>query len=150
MGILDEAIREHLELKRMHGASEEELRLQEVEALGSPRREPDDTDSTDLAVAEGLDLLLANLLVRGTLPALQLQVLTDGIVENAHLVEAYRGAAILRLARRAPVQRGAIAQLGERLDRTQEVVGSSPTSSTPRSRWSPRRPHAGQTRLPRR
>ena len=26
--------------------------------------------------------------------------------------------------------RGAIAQLGERLDRTQEVVGSSPTSST--------------------
>jgi hypothetical protein len=25
---------------------------------------------------------------------------------------------------------GAIAQLGERLDRTQEVVGSSPTSST--------------------
>ncbi len=52
MGILDDAIREHLELKRMHGASEEELRLQEVEALGSPRREPDDADSTDLAVAE--------------------------------------------------------------------------------------------------
>ena len=51
MGILDDAIREHLELKRMHGASEEELRLQEVEALGSPRREPDDADSTDLAVA---------------------------------------------------------------------------------------------------
>ena len=45
MGILDDAIREHLELKRMHGASEEELRLQEVEALGSPRREPDDADS---------------------------------------------------------------------------------------------------------
>ena len=52
MGILDDAIREHLELKRMHGASEEELRQQEVEALGSPRREPDDADSEDLAVAE--------------------------------------------------------------------------------------------------
>src|SRR5262249_27115653 len=28
-------------------------------------------------------------------------------------------------------ERGAIAQLGERLDRTQEVAGSSPASSTP-------------------
>ena len=37
MGILDDAIREHLELKRQHGAAEEELRQQEVEALGSPR-----------------------------------------------------------------------------------------------------------------
>ena len=36
MGILDDAIREHLELKRAHGASEEELRQQEVEALGAP------------------------------------------------------------------------------------------------------------------
>ena len=52
MGILDDAIREHLELKRMHGASEEELRQQEVEALGSPRREPDDADSEDLPAAE--------------------------------------------------------------------------------------------------
>jgi hypothetical protein len=55
MGILDDAIREHLELKRMHGASEEELRQQEVEALGSPRREPDEADSEDLAVAEVAD-----------------------------------------------------------------------------------------------
>ena len=36
MGILDDAIREHLELKRRHGAAEEELRQQEVEALGIP------------------------------------------------------------------------------------------------------------------
>ena len=55
MGILDDAIREHLELKRMHGASEEELRQQEVEALGSPRREPDEADSEDLPVAEEAD-----------------------------------------------------------------------------------------------
>ena len=40
MGLLDEAIRQHLELKRQHGASDEELQLQEQEALGPVRREP--------------------------------------------------------------------------------------------------------------
>ena len=40
MGLLDEAIRQHLELKRAHGASDEELQLQEQEALGPVRREP--------------------------------------------------------------------------------------------------------------
>ena len=39
MGVLDDAIREHLELKRKHGAAEEELERQEEEALGSARRE---------------------------------------------------------------------------------------------------------------
>jgi hypothetical protein len=39
MGVLDDAIREHLELKRRHGAAEEELRRQEEEALGPARRE---------------------------------------------------------------------------------------------------------------
>jgi hypothetical protein len=39
MGVLDDAIREHLELKRKHGLSEEELRRQEEEALGPVRRE---------------------------------------------------------------------------------------------------------------
>ena len=39
MGILDDAIREHLELKRQHGAPEEELKRQEDEALGPARRE---------------------------------------------------------------------------------------------------------------
>jgi hypothetical protein len=34
MGTLDEAIREHLELKRKHGASEDELQRKEEEALG--------------------------------------------------------------------------------------------------------------------
>ncbi len=37
MGLLDDAIRDHLELKRAHGASEEEVRRLEQEALGSPR-----------------------------------------------------------------------------------------------------------------
>jgi hypothetical protein len=40
MGALDDAIREHLELKRRHGASEEELRQAESEALGPARRAP--------------------------------------------------------------------------------------------------------------
>jgi hypothetical protein len=39
MGVLDDAIREHLELKRKHGVPEEELRRQEDEALGPVRRE---------------------------------------------------------------------------------------------------------------
>jgi hypothetical protein len=39
MGVLDDAIREHLDLKRKHGAPEEELRRQEEEALGPVRRE---------------------------------------------------------------------------------------------------------------
>jgi hypothetical protein len=39
MGVLDDAIREHLDLKRRHGAPEEELRRQEEEALGPARRE---------------------------------------------------------------------------------------------------------------
>ena len=39
MGILDDAIREHLELKRAHGATEDEIRRQEAEVFGAPRRE---------------------------------------------------------------------------------------------------------------
>src|SRR3954452_7831346 len=40
MGALDDAIREHLELKRRHGASEDEIRQAEAEALGPARRAP--------------------------------------------------------------------------------------------------------------
>ncbi len=39
MGVLDDAIREHIELKRQHGASETDLERQEKEALGPARRE---------------------------------------------------------------------------------------------------------------
>jgi len=39
MGVLDDAIREHIELKREHGASETDLKRQEQEALGPARRE---------------------------------------------------------------------------------------------------------------
>ena len=41
MGVLDDAIRDHLDLKRRHGASEQELRRQEAEALGPARRDSD-------------------------------------------------------------------------------------------------------------
>src|SRR3954466_8736525 len=40
MGALDDAIREHLELKRRHGASDEEIKQAEAEALGPARRTP--------------------------------------------------------------------------------------------------------------
>jgi hypothetical protein len=43
MSILDDAIREHLELKRAHGADEAELKKLEDEAFGPPGR-PDDPD----------------------------------------------------------------------------------------------------------
>jgi hypothetical protein len=40
MGLLDDAIREHLELKRQHGANEEEIVRAEQEALAPARRDP--------------------------------------------------------------------------------------------------------------
>jgi hypothetical protein len=50
MGLLDDAIREHLDLKRQHGAAEEELRRKESEALGPARR--DFAPAEETAVAE--------------------------------------------------------------------------------------------------
>src|SRR3954452_6306802 len=48
MGVLEDAIREHLDLKRQHGASDEELTKQETEALGPARREAPEAE-TELA-----------------------------------------------------------------------------------------------------
>jgi hypothetical protein len=56
MGLLDDAIREHLELKRRHGAPDEEVKRQAHEALGPIRRrgEPMPIPPDDLlAVDEG-------------------------------------------------------------------------------------------------
>jgi hypothetical protein len=39
MGVLEDAIRDHLDLRKRHGVSDEELRRQEAEALGPARRE---------------------------------------------------------------------------------------------------------------
>ncbi len=61
MGVLEDAIREHLELKRKHGASDEEVERKEVEALGPARREfegaadetPEEPAEEELPVPEG-------------------------------------------------------------------------------------------------
>jgi hypothetical protein len=55
MGVLEDAIREHLDLKRRHGASDAELNQQEAEALGPARRdqEPDaDAELPAVDIAE--------------------------------------------------------------------------------------------------
>jgi hypothetical protein len=49
MGILDEAIREHLELKRQHGAADSELKQLEDEAFGPPGRPGDGEQASDAA-----------------------------------------------------------------------------------------------------
>jgi len=59
MSILDDAIREHLELKRAHGADEAEVKRLEDEAFGPPQR-PDEPDPfaeapTEFLVAPGDD-----------------------------------------------------------------------------------------------
>ncbi len=53
MSILDDAIREHLELKRAHGADDVELKRLEDEAFGPPQR-PDDPGSLAEAPTEFL------------------------------------------------------------------------------------------------
>lgn len=49
MGILDEAIREHLELKRQHGAGDSELKQLEDEAFGPPERPGSGEEAPDAA-----------------------------------------------------------------------------------------------------
>ena len=51
MGILDEAIREHLELKRAHGAGDSELKQLEDEAFGQAERPGDEQAADPLAEA---------------------------------------------------------------------------------------------------
>ena len=51
MGILDEAIREHLELKRQHGAADSELKQLEDEAFGQAERPGDEQAADPLAEA---------------------------------------------------------------------------------------------------
>jgi hypothetical protein len=53
MSILDDAIREHLELKRAHGANEAELKKLEDEAFGPPQR-PDEMAAFEEAPTEFL------------------------------------------------------------------------------------------------
>jgi hypothetical protein len=57
MGILDDAIREHLELKRSHGASEEEVRRQEAEVFGPIRQDAAPAAAAEPAPEEHTQLL---------------------------------------------------------------------------------------------
>ena len=53
MGLLDDAIRDHLELKRRHGADAGEVARQEQEALGPARREPPEASDDAAAYDAG-------------------------------------------------------------------------------------------------
>jgi hypothetical protein len=52
MGLLDDAIREHLDLKRRHGATDDEIAQKEAEALGPARREFPRAAEEDVQVDE--------------------------------------------------------------------------------------------------
>ncbi len=53
MGLLDDAIREHLDLKRRRGADPTEIERAEQEALGPVRRGPETAEADDLAPITG-------------------------------------------------------------------------------------------------
>jgi hypothetical protein len=53
MGLLDDAIREHLDLKRKRGADPAEIERAEREALGPVRRGPVDPEPPELMIDEG-------------------------------------------------------------------------------------------------
>lgn len=56
MGLLDDAIREHLDLKRRHGANPAEIERAEQEALGPVRRGPEEANEPSLgSTADGDD-----------------------------------------------------------------------------------------------
>jgi len=55
MGLLDDAIKEHLDLKRRHGADPGEVAKQESEALGPVRREVEPVDPESLPAATPFD-----------------------------------------------------------------------------------------------
>jgi hypothetical protein len=56
MGSLDDAIREHLELKKQRGASDEEVKQQEQEAFGRGRRPaPEEAPAAEQPAPDDLD-----------------------------------------------------------------------------------------------
>jgi hypothetical protein len=55
MGLLDDAIRDHLELKRRHGADPSEVEQQEQEALGPARGDEAEAEPASAAAAAAYD-----------------------------------------------------------------------------------------------
>jgi hypothetical protein len=68
MGILDEAIREHLELKRQHGADDSELKQLEDDAFGPPQR-PGASETAPDAASEAATEFMAQPDLSGVEPA---------------------------------------------------------------------------------
>jgi hypothetical protein len=58
MGVLDDAIREHLDLKRRRGASDDDIARAEAEALGPARRAPYDDDEGDEGIGVGETIVI--------------------------------------------------------------------------------------------
>ncbi|HKP91192.1 MAG TPA: hypothetical protein VJT75_14600 [Thermoleophilaceae bacterium] len=58
MGVLDDAIREHLDLKRRRGATDDEIARAEAEALGPARRAPSPDDEGDEEGLGGAETIL--------------------------------------------------------------------------------------------
>src|SRR4029077_4126920 len=96
---------------------------------------------------QGLPLLAGDLTWICAATTLEFQVLADGVIEQSHCEEQtilgsralVRPTTLTGLASGCRKRAyGAIAQLGERLDHTEEVAGSSPASSIVESlhmRW---------------
>jgi hypothetical protein len=91
---------------------------------------------------KSIPLFAGDLARVGASHTLELEVLADGVIEQSHCapktIPRPSTALPLHWSHHAASICGAIAQLGERLDRTQEVGGSSPPSSIPKV---PAKPH---------
>jgi hypothetical protein len=89
MGSLDDAIREHLDLKRKHGASEEELEREEEEALGRGGVPPEPASTLaapgEQAEAESPD-------AGATGPGIETAAVEPAPVEPANDLEAFDAA----------------------------------------------------------
>jgi hypothetical protein len=91
MGILDDAIREHLDLKRRRGADDSELRRLEDEAFGPPSRpgEPDFPDGNGEPAGDAESDVDAEALTQVQEPtATALADVEDGAEEHAVIPEA--------------------------------------------------------------
>jgi len=95
MSILDDAIREHLELKRAHGADDSEVKKLEDEAFGPPQR-PDEADPFAEApgrafVVSGPEAAMTGLAIIGRVGGERLSIGDELSVSIAELDDARSG-----------------------------------------------------------
>jgi hypothetical protein len=91
MGILDEAIREHLELKRRRGATDSELQRLEDEAFGPPSRpgEPDFPEQEGAAEQSGNGVAREGAVAEAPVAPEAPEAPTPPPVEGEHVEEPY-------------------------------------------------------------